>query len=204
MASLKRASDLFLAVLGFFVTAPLIWFISGAIKLDSAGPAFFRQVRVGRGGKAFHLVKLRTMVDNASRIGLTITVGGDLRITRLGYLLRRTKLDELPQLFNVLNGDMSFVGPRPEVPKYTALYSTEQRKVLGLLPGITDPASIKFRNESELLGQVNDPEQRYTNSIMPEKIAINLDYSQRATIWTDFKVIVKTLKCLFDKSSHVG
>lgn len=167
------------------------------IKLDDKGPVFFRQERVGYKGRPFRIWKFRTMVVDAEKIGKPLTVGRDPRITRVGYWLRKFKLDELPQLFNVLVGEMSLVGPRPEVPKYVALYTPEQRKVLDLVPGITDPASIKYRDESEILGRSPDPDRTYLEEIMPEKIRLNLEYAAHATVWSDFIIVLKTLFRVF-------
>ena len=192
----KRIFDLFFAVPGFLLCAPFVWLAAAIIKLASPGPAFFRQTRVGKNGREFRLVKFRTMKTGAEAMGPPLTIGEDPRITRVGAFLRRTKLDEIPQLFNVLTGDMSLVGPRPEVPRYVAFYNEENKKVLDLVPGITDPASIAFCNESELLGESSHPEEKYLNEIMPAKIRLNLLYSRQATVCEDFKVILKTLKCL--------
>ncbi len=189
----KRVFDLFWTIPGLVVLSPLFGVIALWIKLDDGGPVFFRQERVGQNGQLFRIWKFRTMVVDAEKRGRPLTVGRDPRITRAGYRLRRYKLDELPQLLNVLRGEMSLVGPRPEVPRYVALYTPEQRRVLDLMPGITDPASIRYRHENELLSQAEDPEKVYVEEIMPEKIRINLDYAQRATIWSDFWVILQTL-----------
>ncbi len=192
----KRFFDLFFAVAGFLILSPFYYLAALAIKFDSPGPVFFRQVRVGRQGRNFLLVKFRTMQANAEKIGPQITVGKDPRITRVGEFLRKTKVDELPQLFNVLAGDMSLVGPRPEVPRYVSLYSQKHKRVMDLMPGITDPASIKYRQESEILSGSSDPERMYIEVIMPEKIEINLSYAQQATVFTDFKVVLETLRLL--------
>lgn len=193
----KRIVDITLALVGLTVCLPIFIVISVCIKLDDGGPVFFMQERVGRGGKLFNIVKFRTMRLNADRVGPAITIGADPRITRVGSWLRKTKLDELPQLWNVLVGQMSFVGPRPEVPQYVRYYNSEQRKVLNLVPGITDPASIKYRNESEILAQSQDPIRTYVEQIMPDKIKINLQYARTATIWTDLKLIVVTVLVAF-------
>lgn len=193
MSSAKRVYDLFWSVLGLAVLLPAFAVVALLIKIDDGGPVFFRQERVGFGGRRFHVWKFRTMVIDAERRGGQLTVGQDPRITRVGAWLRSTKLDELPQLFNVLRGEMSLVGPRPEVPRYVELYAPEQRKVLDLVPGITDPASIRYRNESNLLAQSFDPERTYVEQIMPEKIALNLAYAAKATIWSDTMVILSTL-----------
>ena len=194
----KRVFDLFWAILGLAVIWPLFVLVALLIKLGDRGPVSFRQQRIGYKGRPFHIRKFRTMVLNAEQLGKPLTVGQrDPRITPTGYWLRRFKLDELPQLLNVLAGEMSLVGPRPEVPRYVALYTPEQRLVLGLVPGITDPASIEYRHESAMLAAVPDPEQTYVKEIMPVKIRINLEYAKTSTLWSDFAVIVKTLSCAF-------
>ena len=193
MSPAKRAFDIVASTAGLAVLSPFLALAIVAIKLDSKGPAFFRQVRIGRGGKPFSIWKFRTMVADAPKAGGALTVGRDPRITRVGHWLRRTKLDELPQLINVVVGEMSLVGPRPEVPKYVGVYDENARRVLALAPGITDPASIAFRSESELLGQSDDPERLYIERIMPEKIRINLDYAARAGFFSDLGVIFQTI-----------
>lgn len=193
----KRLFDIAFSVLGLAVCSPLFVLIGLAIKLGDGGSVFFRQQRVGQHGKPFRMWKFRSMVKNAPALGSELTVGRDPRITRIGYLLRQTKLDELPQLINVLAGQMSFIGPRPEVAKYVALYNAEQRKVLELVPGITDPASIAYRNESELLAGSQDPERLYVEQIMPEKIQTNIEYAAGATFWSDLRVIALTFARLF-------
>lgn len=194
----KRVFDLFWAILGLAVIWPLFVLVALLIKLGDRGPVSFRQQRIGYKGRPFHIRKFRTMVLNAEQLGKPLTVGQrDPRITPTGYWLRRFKLDELPQLLNVLAGEMSLVGPRPEVPRYVALYTPEQRLVLGLVPGITDPASIEYRHESAMLAAVPDPEQTYVKEIMPVKICINLEYAKTSTLSSDFAVIVKTLSCAF-------
>jgi lipopolysaccharide/colanic/teichoic acid biosynthesis glycosyltransferase len=189
----KRLFDLAAATLGIILLSPLFLLLALLIKLDDRGPVFFRQVRVGYRGKPFRIWKFRSMVVNASKLGGALTVGRDPRITRVGYWLRKFKLDELPQLFNVFLGEMSFVGPRPEVAKYVALYTPEQRGVLELMPGITDLASIKYRNENEVLAKSPDPERTYIEEVMPEKIRINLEYARQASIGSDLMVILQTL-----------
>lgn len=189
----KRAFDLFWALLGLALLSPLLLLVAAAVKLEDGGPVFFRQLRVGRGGRPFRIWKFRTMVTDAERAGRSITVGRDPRITRLGHFLRRAKLDELPQLMNVVAGEMSLVGPRPEVPQFVALYTQAQRAILDLRPGITDLASIKYRNESELLAQAEDPDEAYVQRIVPDKIRINLGYAAQAGLWSDFRVILATL-----------
>jgi lipopolysaccharide/colanic/teichoic acid biosynthesis glycosyltransferase len=188
----KRAFDLAASVAGLCLILPLLLIIVLVVKADG-GPAFFRQERVGLRGRRFRMWKFRTMVPNAERLGPQLTVDGDRRITKIGRWLRRTKLDELPQLFNVVVGEMSLVGARPEVPRYVALYSQEQRQVLEFVPGITDPASIIYRAEGQLLAGTADPEQLYTQQIMPEKIRLNLAYAKQATVRRDFSIIVRTI-----------
>jgi lipopolysaccharide/colanic/teichoic acid biosynthesis glycosyltransferase len=202
----KRIFDIFWILVGMPLLIPLFIIIAILIKLDDGGPVFFVQERIGYKGKPFKIWKFRTMVVGAEQKGSLITVGRDPRITRVGYFLRKFKLDELPQLFNVLKGEMSLVGPRPEVEKYVKLYTPEQLKVLDIMPGITDPASIKYSNESEILGQFQDPEKAYVEIIMPEKIKINLQYAEEASCWRDFLIIVKTFfKILnwFDANTEV-
>lgn len=192
----KRLMDLLGAGVGLLLLWPFFLAVALAIKLDDRGPVFFRQERVGRFGRRFRIWKFRTMVMDAEKRGAQVTVGRDPRITRVGHTLRRFKLDEFPQLINVLVGEMSLVGPRPEVPRYVAEYSPEQRVVLELRPGITDPASISFRDEAALLAEKEDPEKAYLEEVMPEKIRINLDYAARASVFTDFAMVLKTLGVL--------
>jgi len=190
---MKRAFDLFFASLGLIVLSPLFLVVGIAVWVSSPGPVIFRSRRVGRYGKEFFLFKFRTMRKDAPQNGPAITIGKDPRITRLGALLRSTKVDELPQLLNVVLGQMSLVGPRPEVPEYVRLYTTEQAVVLNLVPGITDPASVKYAQESELLGASEDPEAHYVQHVMPDKIRLNLEYAARANVGTDLGVVLKTL-----------
>ncbi len=189
----KRIFDLLFSLMGILVLAPIFLAIAVWIKVDSPGSVFFRQVRVGQFGKEFRIYKFRTMVTNAEALGKQITVGEDPRITDCGRFLRKYKLDELRQLFNVLKGDMSLVGSRPEVPKYVALYTPEQLKVLELPPGITDLASIRFRNESELLAQAENPEEFYVKEIMPQKLELNKQYLAQANLIFDLYIILQTL-----------
>ncbi len=193
MTPAKRLFDLAAAGTGLLVLAPLLAAIGLLILVEDGRPVFFRQERVGRDGRPFRIWKFRTMVRDAERRGTAITVGRDPRITRIGHWLRRFKLDELPQLWNVVRGEMSLVGPRPEVPRYVALYTPEQRRVLALVPGITDPASIAYRDEAALLAESDDPERLYVERIMPDKIRINLDYAARRSLWSDLRVILETL-----------
>lgn len=193
----KRLLDLLVAIPALIVLAPWLALCSLFIKLDSRGPVFFRQVRIGRGGRPFRIFKFRTMVADAEARGAQLTIGADRRITRVGHWLRRSKLDELPQLFNVLGGAMTLVGPRPEVPRYVEKYDAAQRAILALTPGITSLASLQFRHESELLATQAEPETFYLIEVMPAKIRIDLAYAQRATVLTDLGVIAKTVSCLF-------
>jgi lipopolysaccharide/colanic/teichoic acid biosynthesis glycosyltransferase len=196
---MKRTFDLTLCILGLMVIWPVLLVIMILIRRDGGKTVFFRQLRIGKNGNPFLIWKFRTMVEDAESLGKQLTVGDDPRITRIGYWLRKTKLDELPQLFNILSGEMSFVGPRPEVPKYVELYTEEQKQVLNLLPGITDLASIEYRDESNLLAESSDPEKTYIEEIMPEKIRINLEYCNRSNVLTDLMVILKTLFRVFIK-----
>lgn len=189
----KRIFDLLFTFVGVIVLLPLFLAIAVWIKLDSPGPVFFRQTRIGQFGREFTIYKFRTMVANAEALGKQITATDDQRITRSGKFIRRYKLDELPQLFNVFKGEMSLVGPRPEVPKYVALYMPEQRLVLEVSPGITDLASLKFRNESDLLAGVPNPEELYIQEIMPQKLELNLNYIAQASLRFDLLIILKTL-----------
>jgi len=178
---MKRVVDVAVSALALALLWPLGLLIGAAVTLGDGGPAFFRQERVGRGGRTFRMWKFRTMIVGAERSGRHLTVGDDPRVTRVGAVLRRTKLDELPQLLNVLRGEMSMVGPRPEVPRYVAFYTAEERAVLRLTPGITDPASLRYRDESQALAASADPERTYIEHIVPEKIRLNLAYAARAT-----------------------
>ena len=188
-----RFFDFILSLVGLVVLAPIFIVLAIWIKTDSKGPVFYKQVRVGQNGIDFGLFKFRSMVVDADKKGL-ITVGGrDPRITRSGYFIRKYKLDELPQLINVLLGDMSLVGPRPEVRKYVELYTDEQQKVLSVKPGITDYASIEYMDENEILGKSNDPEKTYIEEIMPEKIKYNMKYIQNKNLFEYFKIILLTV-----------
>ncbi len=189
---MKRFFDLVASGLGLLVLSPLFLILAVWIKCDSKGPVFYRQVRVGRNNRDFRLYKFRSMRVGSDKRGL-ITIGGhDPRVTRSGYYIRRYKLDELPQLINVFVGDMSLVGPRPEVRKYVDLYTPEQIHVLDVRPGITDLASIRYRNENELLEQVDDPERYYVDEIMQDKLRINLEYVAHHSFATDISLIINT------------
>ena len=189
---LKRVFDIIASFCGIIILFPLIIIVSILIKITSKGPVLFKQVRVTKNGKLFKIYKFRTMKEN-SEGNKQITVGKDNRITGIGHILRKTKLDELPQLFNVLKGEMSLVGPRPEVPKYVDLYTDEQREILKVPAGITDYASIYFSNESELLGEAENPEEFYIKKIMPYKIELNKKYINEIGIMTDIKIIILTI-----------
>ena len=189
----KRLFDLCFASWGLIILSPAFLALAILVKLADRGPILFRQQRVGQGGRLFWILKFRSMVINAERFGLKVTKDGDPRITRVGRFMRKTKLDELPQLWNVLRGEMSFVGPRPEVPRYVAEYSEQQTRVLALKPGITDLATLEFRNEEELLRTAPDTEQFYLDYCVPRKIELNLAYAQRANRWEDTKIILRTL-----------
>ena len=189
----KRAMDIVISAAALCVLWPVLLLIALAIVVDDPGPVFYRQVRVGRGGKPFRIFKFRTMVVDADKKGLSITVGRDSRITRVGAFLRKTKLDELAQLLNVLCGQMSFVGPRPEVPRYVELYTPYQRQVLLVRPGITDYASIAYRNENDLLAGADDPERMYIETIMPDKIELNMKYLREISPLTDVRLMLRTV-----------
>lgn len=193
----KRFFDIVFSFLGLTVLSPLFLLLAVWIKLDSRGPVFYRQVRVGRHNRDFRIFKFRSMRVGSDK-GSLVTIGGrDPRVTRSGYYIRKFKLDELPQLINVLIGDMSFVGPRPEVRKYVDMYTPEQLHVLDVRPGITDEASIAYRNENELLATAADPERFYIETVMPDKLRINLQYVQNHSFWGDIKLIFKTLLVVF-------
>jgi lipopolysaccharide/colanic/teichoic acid biosynthesis glycosyltransferase len=202
MTRAKRAFDLVGAGIGAVLLAPLLGALALLVKAEDGGPVFFRQERVGYRGHPFRIWKFRTMVPDAEARGLPLTVGRDPRVTRIGAWLRRLKLDELPQLFNVLVGDMSLVGPRPEVPRYVRLYSAAERRVLDLVPGITDEASIRYADESTILAAAADPERVYVEEIMREKIRLNLAYAACATVWTDVWVVLATLRRLLSSSGE--
>ena len=194
---IKRIFDFLLSLFGIIILSPIFIIVSIAIKLDSKGSILFLQKRVGRHGKEFNIYKFRTMVTDAEKLGKQITVGKDNRITKVGAFLRKFKIDELPQLLNVLKGDMSLVGPRPEVPKYVALYNEEQRKVLDIRPGITDMASLRYKDENDILGKVDNPEEYYINVIMKDKLNLNLEYIEKSNVFFDIYLILKTIiKCI--------
>jgi lipopolysaccharide/colanic/teichoic acid biosynthesis glycosyltransferase len=193
----KRLLDILFCLPMCIVLSPLFLFIALFIKLGSKGPVFYLQERIGINSTPFNIFKFRTMHLNADKKGL-LTVGGrDPRVTRVGYFLRKYKLDELPQLFNVVLGEMSLVGPRPEVKRYVEMYSVEQKKVLEVKPGITDYASIEYSNENELLGKAKDPEKMYVEEIMPAKLKLNLKYVKEQSFLVDLKIIFRTAIKIF-------
>ena len=190
---LKRTFDIFSSLIGLIILSPFLFIISILILITSRGGIFYHQVRVGKNGKDFHLWKFRTMKTDSDKPGL-LTVGGrDARITGIGYFLRKYKIDELPQLINVLFGDMSLVGPRPEVRKYVNMYTPEQLHVLDVQPGITDYASIEYSNENDLLAKSSDPEKTYIDEVMPAKLKLNMKYIAEKSFGTDLKIIFRTI-----------
>ena len=196
---MKRLFDIVASGCGLLVLSPVLLVVAIWIKLDSRGPVFYRQVRVGYKNKDFQIFKFRSMRIGSDK-GSLVTIGGrDPRITRSGYFIRKYKLDELPQLINVFVGDMSLVGPRPEVRHYVDYWTPEQMHVLDVRPGITDPASIKFRNENELMGQAENPEVYYINVIMQEKIKLYLEYVENASFMYDLMLIFKTFKVIISE-----
>jgi lipopolysaccharide/colanic/teichoic acid biosynthesis glycosyltransferase len=193
----KRSLDLLVATIGLLLLWPLFAGIALLIKLDSKGPVFFRQERIGQGLRKFMILKFRTMVDDAALKGRQITTSGDSRITRVGHVLRKTKMDELPQLINVLRGEMSLVGPRPEVPRYVELFRSEYQEILRVQPGITDLASLKYRSESEILDLAADPEHEYVTRLLPDKIALAKEYVRRSSFCFDMSLIFRTVLRVF-------
>lgn len=189
---LKRILDILAAAVGLLILALPMVLIALFIKLDDGGSVFFKQKRVGKDHEVFNILKFRTMVEDAPAKGGQVTVEGDSRITKIGHFLRKFKLDELPQLINVLLGHMSLVGPRPEVPKYVEMYNRDQSRVLLVRPGITDLASITYRSESEILARAEDPEKAYIEEIMPDKLRLNLEYIKNMSLGYDLKLIFKT------------
>ena len=193
---MKRLFDILASGCGLLVLSPIFIFVAIWIKLDSPGPVFYRQTRVGRYNKDFRIFKFRSMRVGSDK-GSLVTIGGrDPRVTRSGYFIRKFKIDELPQLINVFTGDMSLVGPRPEVRHYVNYWTPDQMRVLDVRPGITDPASIRFRNENELLEKAQDPERYYIDVIMQEKIRLYLEYVEKSSFWYDIKLIFQTFKVI--------
>ena len=192
----KRLIDIGVSMIGLLLLSPLLLLAAILVKMSSTGPIFFRQERIGRNFRPFRILKFRTMIQDAPSLGRSITVGNDPRITSVGRWLRKTKIDELPQLLNVFMGDMSLVGPRPEVRRYVELFANDYAEVLSVRPGITDLASIQFRHESELLGKAADPDAEYCKHILPEKIRLAKEYIRRSSIGFDLLVILRTLLVL--------
>jgi lipopolysaccharide/colanic/teichoic acid biosynthesis glycosyltransferase len=201
---MKRTIDILAAGTGLVLLSPLLLLLAALVKLSSLGPVFFRQQRIGQGFRPFWIYKFRTMVQDAPARGRAITVGDDPRITRVGRFLRRTKLDELPQLLNVLRGDMSLVGPRPEVPRYVEMFRDDYAEILQVRPGITDLASITYRDEATVLGQAADPEATYVQRVLPAKIRLAKTYVRRQSLAGDVGLIVQTLmKLMLDRPGVV-
>ncbi len=190
---LKRTLDILLSLFAVVILSPVFVFIAVLIKLSSPGPVFFRQTRVGKGGREFRLIKFRTMRVDAEHLGPQVTAGGDCRITGFGMLLRKTKLDELPELGNVLAGDLSLVGPRPEVPRYVRHYKPEWGLVFRVRPGITDLATLQFRDEESVLAGAQDRERAYIDIVLPTKMKLALDYVDRQSLWLDLKILFLTV-----------
>jgi lipopolysaccharide/colanic/teichoic acid biosynthesis glycosyltransferase len=198
----KRAFDFITAAMGLVLISPVLILAAALIKCETAGPVIFRQERVGRRFRHFFIYKFRTMIQNAPRQGGPITFGDDPRITRVGRVLRKTKIDELPQLFNVLKGDMSLVGPRPEVPRYVDMFREDYAVILQVRPGITDLASIKYRDEAAILGRAENPEEEYVKRVLPEKIRYAKEYVDKASLLLDFRIILQTMARLFMDKVH--
>jgi lipopolysaccharide/colanic/teichoic acid biosynthesis glycosyltransferase len=195
---MTRFFDIVISLFGIIILAPLGLLLSFAIVLESKGPPFYVQKRVGRYAKLFSLYKFRTMYTGSDKKGL-LTVGAkDGRITKVGFFLRKYKLDELPQLFNVLKGDMSLVGPRPEVPKYVQLYSEEEKRVFDVRPGITDPASIYYKDENEIISKTENPERDYIDRILPHKLALSMRYVDNPSLKEYFKLILRTIVTILE------
>jgi lipopolysaccharide/colanic/teichoic acid biosynthesis glycosyltransferase len=192
----KRAFDIVAALVGLVLLSPLLFAVSVVIKLDSPGPVFFRQERIGRRFRPFLIYKFRTMVQEAPQLGGPITFGADPRITRVGRILRKTKIDECPQLINVLKGEMSLVGPRPEVRQYVEMFRSQYEEILQVPPGITDPASLYYRDEAELLGRAADPAEEYVRCVLPQKLQLAREYVKRSSLLFDVTLIFKTLRML--------
>lgn len=190
---MKRALDLLFSIAGLIVLSPLLALIAVLIKIDTRGPVFFTHPRIGRGFKPFCLYKFRSMTEGAHLEGPRITAGGDPRVTPFGRFLRRTKLDELPQLLNVVKGDMSLVGPRPEVSKYVELFRADYEEILRVRPGITDPASLAYRNEEEVLSGRPDAEKHYVDVVLPDKIRLSKEYVCRKSTLIDLRLVLRTL-----------
>jgi lipopolysaccharide/colanic/teichoic acid biosynthesis glycosyltransferase len=196
---MKRLFDIVVSLAGLGLLLPLFSIVAVAIKMDSRGPVFFRQLRMGRGFHPFFIYKFRTMTDDRQSVGALFTVKYDPRITRVGRFLRKSKIDELPQLINVLKGEMTFVGPRPEVPSYVDLFRQDYEEILRVRPGITDLASIKYRDEATVLSQSPDPEAEYVNRVLPDKIKLAKEYIRHASFLFDLGLLFKTFCRLFQR-----
>jgi len=196
---LKQGFDIIFSLAGLLILSPFLLSIAILIKLDSRGSVFYRGIRVGKSGKLFKIYKFRTMVMNAEEIGGPSTADDDARITRVGKIIRKYKIDELPQLINILEGDMSFVGPRPEVPFYVNMFTEEERAMLSIRPGITDWASLWNPDEGAILSMSSDPEKTYMEKIRPQKIRLQLKYINNYSFWIDLEIILKTLKTVLGR-----
>jgi lipopolysaccharide/colanic/teichoic acid biosynthesis glycosyltransferase len=194
---IKRSFDIGIAAIGLLVLLPIMLIVALLIKCDSQGPVFFKQKRIGKNFRAFSIYKFRTMKENSELSGPVITVGEDPRITRIGRFLRKTKIDELPQLINVLKGEMSLVGPRPELPRFVELFRREYAEILTVRPGITDLASLKYHDEAKLMGEFTNAEEEYVRRILPDKIRLAKEYICRSSIFFDFSLVLRTLLKLF-------
>ncbi|SRR5713226_1736204 len=195
---MKRAFDIVVSFLGLVLLLPLLLLVALLIKQDSPGPIFFRQERMGKGFRPFFMCKFRTMVQDAARKGEPITLGRDPRITRVGWYLRKTKIDEFPQLINVLKGEMSLVGPRPEIREFVELFRQDYEEILKVRPGITDLASLKYRDEAAVLEQSENPEEEYLRRVLPDKINLSKEYIRRSSFFFDLTLILKTVLKLFE------
>lgn len=198
---MKRALDIAAAAMGLLILAPIFAIAAVLVKLDSAGPVLFKQQRMGKAFRPFLIYKFRTMIQDAQQQGSAVTIGADPRITRIGWFLRRTKIDELPQLVNVLKGDMALVGPRPEVPHYVELFRKDYEEILKIRPGITDLASLKYCDEAAILGQCDHPEEEYLSRVLPEKIQLAKDYMRQSSFFFDIILIFKTLLKLLESKN---
>src|SRR5438309_6724571 len=195
---MKRVFDAIISSLGLLLLGPVFLIVALMIKLDSRGPVFFKQARIGREFRSFFIYKFRTMIADAASRGGTLTVGSDPRITRVGAVLRTTKIDEIPQLINIFKGDMSFVGPRPEVLEFVELFRSDYEEILRVRPGLTDLASLKYRNEAMTLAQAEDPHEDYLKRVLPDKIRLAKEYIRRSSFLLDLGLIIKNLVSLFE------
>ena len=197
-AIIKRGLDFFFSLIFLIILMPFFIIIALLIIIDDGFPIMYRQTRVGKNGNLFKILKFRTMKRNADALGKLTISDKDPRITKIGYVLRKYKIDELPQLWNILKGEMSFIGPRPEVPEYVALYNTEQRDVLNVRPGLSDYASLDYINENEILSKYSTPEEAYTNIVMPQKLQLSLKYIDDMSLKTDMSIAIKTIIKIFN------